>query len=57
MLTLSDQPGQILVGWSPSECEDLLAKVIASPVLLRAARFAVLGARAFHGAVTAGGPW
>ena len=57
VLTLSDQPGQILVGWSPSECEDLLAKVIASPVLLRAARFAVLGARAFHGAVTAGGPW
>ena len=57
VLTLSDQPGQVLVGWSPSECEGLLAKVIASPVLLRAARFAVLGARAFHGAVTAGGPW
>ena len=57
VLTLADQPGQILIGWSPSECEDLLAQVIASPVLLRAARFAVLGARAFHGAVTAGGPW
>jgi hypothetical protein len=57
VLTLSDQPGQVLVGWSPSECESLLAKVVASPVLLRAARFAVLGARAFHGAVMAGGPW
>jgi hypothetical protein len=55
-LTLADQPGQILVGWTPSECEDLLTKVIASPVLLRAARFAVLGARAFHGTVSAGGP-
>jgi hypothetical protein len=57
VLTLADQPGQVLAGWSPSECEDLLAKVIASPVLLRAARFAVLGARAFHGTLTAGGPW
>lgn len=57
VLTLADQPGQILVGWSPSECEHLLAKVIASPVLLRAARFAVVGARAFHGVVTAGGTW
>lgn len=57
VLTLADQPGQVLADWSPSECEGLLAKVIASPVLLRAARFAVLGARAFHGTVTAGGPW
>lgn len=57
VLTLADQPGQVLVGWSHSECEHQLAKIIASPVLLRAARFAVLGARAFHGALTAGGPW
>jgi hypothetical protein len=57
VLTLADQPGQILTGWGPSECQDLLAKVLTCPVLLRAARFAVLGARAFHGAVTPGGPW
>ncbi|GGU90063.1 hypothetical protein GCM10010182_00640 [Actinomadura cremea] len=57
VLTLADQPGHILTGWRPPECKDLLTKVLASPVLLRAARFAVLGARAFHGAVTPGGPW
>jgi hypothetical protein len=55
VLTLADKPGQILADWSASECQDLLAKVIAFPVLLRAARFAVLGARAFHGTVTTGG--
>lgn len=55
VLTLADQPGQILADWSTPECEELLAKVIAFPVLLRAARFAVLGARAFHGTVTTGG--
>jgi hypothetical protein len=54
VLTLADQPGQILVDWSPSKCEDLLGQIIASPVLLRAARFAVLGTRAFHGAVAVG---
>ncbi|MGW6504282.1 hypothetical protein [Nonomuraea angiospora] len=57
VLTLADQPGQILTGWSPSECQDLVTKVLASPVLMRAARFAILGTRAFHGAVTPGGPW
>jgi hypothetical protein len=57
VLTLADQPGQILVGWTPSECEGLLTRVIVSPVLLRAARFAILGARAFHGAISAGEPW
>lgn len=57
VLTLADQPGQILVGWELPDREGLLAKVIASPVLLRAARFAILGARAFHGTVLAGGPW
>ncbi|WP_395110611.1 hypothetical protein [Actinomadura sp. SCN-SB] len=57
VLTLADQPGQILAGWNQADCRDLLAKVLATPVLLRAARFAVLGSRAFNGAVTPGGPW
>lgn len=57
VLTLADQPGQILTGWGPFECQELLGKILAFPVLLRAGRFAVLGARAFHGAVTPGGPW
>jgi hypothetical protein len=55
LLTLADQPGRIMTDWSPSECEDMLAMILASPVLLRAARFAVLGARAYHQNVTAGG--
>ncbi len=57
VLTLADQPGQIMTNWSPSECEDMLTMIIASPVLLRAARFAVLGTRAYHQAFTAGGRW
>ena len=47
-LALADQPGLIMTDWSPAECEDLLSRILASPVLFRAARFAVLGARAFH---------
>jgi hypothetical protein len=57
VLTLADQPGQILIGWSPAECQEFLGNVLACPVLLRAARFALLGSRAFHKIVTPGGPW
>lgn len=46
LLLLASRPGLIL-DWEPDEREKILAAVVTSPVLLRAARFAVLGSRAF----------
>jgi hypothetical protein len=47
LLTLAGRPGYI-VDWAPRDRDYLLERVIASPVLLRAARFAVLGTRALN---------
>jgi hypothetical protein len=44
VLTLAGRPGWI-VEWPEAERRYLLQRVMASPVLLRAARFAVLGTR------------
>ncbi|WP_212521035.1 hypothetical protein [Actinospica acidithermotolerans] len=48
LLTLASKPGEILE-WSTSSREYLLGRVIRTPVLLRAARFSVLGTRALNG--------
>jgi hypothetical protein len=45
-LLLASRPGLIL-DWDPAERDKILDAVVTSPVLLRAARFAVLGSRAF----------
>jgi hypothetical protein len=47
LLTLAGRPGYIS-DWAQRDRYYLLERVIASPVLLRAARFAVLGARALN---------
>jgi hypothetical protein len=47
LLTLAGQPGQI-AAWPPKDRDYLLGYIINSPVLLRAARFAVLGTRALN---------
>jgi hypothetical protein len=54
LLTLAGRPGYIF-DWEPEERDDLLGHVIGSPVLLRAARFAVLGTRALNDAEGAEG--
>lgn len=46
LLTLAGRSGQIAL-WPPTERDELLRKVLTSPVLLRAARFAVLGTRLY----------
>lgn len=46
LLLLASRPGLIL-DWDPAERDQILAAVVTAPVLLRAARFAVLGSRAF----------
>lgn len=60
-LTLADQPGQIFTGWNRAEREELLTRILRSPVLLRSARFALLGTRAFNynfnEPVTLGAEW
>ena len=50
LLTLAGQPGYIITDWEPREASYLLERVLKSPVLYRAARFAVLGTRAFNDA-------
>jgi len=47
LLTLSARPGYI-ADWAPRDRDYLLERIVASPVLLRAARFAVLGTRALN---------
>lgn len=47
-LALADQPGLIITDWSPAERDEQLSRVLARPMLFRAARFAVLGARGVH---------
>ena len=47
-LALADQPGLIITDWSLAERDELLARILARPMLFRAARFAVLGAHAVH---------
>ncbi|AWB89443.1 hypothetical protein [Homoserinimonas hongtaonis] len=47
LLTFAGQPGRI-IAWSANDRVALLRNVIDSPVLLRAARFAVLGTRALN---------
>jgi hypothetical protein len=54
LLTLAGRPGYIFE-WDPEERDDLVGHVISSPVLLRAARFAVLGTRALNDAEGAEG--
>jgi hypothetical protein len=44
LLTLAGRPGHIL-DWPEADRDHLLQRVVSSPVLLRAARFAVLGTR------------
>jgi hypothetical protein len=46
LLLLASRPGLIL-DWDPAEREKILNAVVTSPVLVRAARFAVLGSQAF----------
>lgn len=45
LLTLAGRPGYILSDWTKADRDYLLERVVGSPVLLRAARFAVLGTR------------
>jgi len=52
LLALAGRPGYI-ADWDPRDRNCLLERVIASPVLLRAARFAVLGTRALNDIETA----
>jgi hypothetical protein len=47
-LALADQPGLIITDWGQADRDELLCRILARPVLFRAARFAVLGARAVH---------
>lgn len=54
LLTLAGRPGDILQ-WDPAERDEMLEHVIGAPVLLRAARFAVLGTRALNDAEGAEG--
>lgn len=49
LLMLAGRPGYI-TEWEPSEATFLLDRVLLSPVLYRAARFAVLGTRALNDA-------
>lgn len=49
LLMLAGRPGYI-TDWEPGEVSRLLACVLTSPVLYRAARFAVLGTRALNDA-------
>jgi len=46
LLTLAGQPGRI-AAWPEKDRDYLLERIINSPVLMRAGRFAVLGTRAF----------
>ena len=52
LLTLAGRPGYIL-DWPKSERDYLLERIVTSPVLLRAARFAVLGTRILNDQETA----
>jgi hypothetical protein len=47
-LALADQPGLIITHWRQADRDELLSRILARPVLFRAARFAVLGTRAVH---------
>ena len=47
LLTLAGRPGYV-ADWNPADRDRLLEEIMRSPVLLRAARFAVLGARAIN---------
>ena len=49
LLMLAGRPGYI-TEWEPSEAASILRRVLKSPVLYRAARFAVLGTRALNDA-------
>ncbi|GEL96113.1 hypothetical protein CCO02nite_27710 [Cellulomonas composti] len=49
LLMLAGRPGYI-TEWDPSEAATILDRVLLSPVLYRAARFAVLGTRALNDA-------
>lgn len=49
LLMLAGRPGYI-TGWEPGEASHLLEGILKSPVLYRAARFAVLGTRALNDA-------
>ena len=49
LLMLAGQPGYI-TNWEPGEASYFLERVLKSPVLYRAARFAVLGTRALNDA-------
>ena len=48
-VTLASRPDRIITRLGPEVRDELLRKLLAAPVLMRAARFAVLGANAFHG--------
>jgi hypothetical protein len=52
LLTLAGHPGYIL-DWAKADRNYLLERILASPVLLRAARFAVLGTRILNDQETA----
>jgi len=52
LLTLAGRPGYIL-DWPKADRDYLLERIVASPVLLRAARFAVLGTRILNDQETA----
>jgi hypothetical protein len=54
LLTLAGRPGYI-ADWDAVERDKLLERVLGSPVLLRAARYAVLGTRALNGVAEAEG--
>jgi hypothetical protein len=52
LLTIASRPGYIL-DWPRADRNHLLERIVASPVLLRAARFAVLGTRILNDQETA----
>ena len=49
LLMLAGRPGYV-TEWEPNEAAFILERVLLSPVLYRAARFAVLGTRALNDA-------
>jgi hypothetical protein len=54
LLTLAGQPGGVM-SWPPADRDYLLARIVSNAVLMRAARFAVLGTRALSNPESSGG--
>jgi len=56
LLRLASEPGR-LATWDPTDRDVLIERVLRSPVLIRAARYAVLGAAEIHSELDAADRW